>query len=133
MSDLATVHLKQGRSFLRAGDAPRAVELLEKARVLSRTNKDLHRQVLEELASACDAAGLGPEAARWRKQANQLWSTDVATAGMANPYNQPVSPTRASGGQSGPRGLLWAIMIVAIALIVIFAGIAVFALARHTH
>jgi S1-C subfamily serine protease len=127
MSDLATVHLKQGRSFLRAGDSRKAIELLEKARVLSRTNKDLHCRILEELASACEAAGLSSDAARWRDQARRL-GPPPAPARSANPYGQPIYASAPSSSQT-PQ---WAIFLIATMLVLVIAGVAVFAFTLHS-
>jgi S1-C subfamily serine protease len=52
MSDLARTYFLQGRSFLQAGDPQKAVELLERAKVLAGDNRDLERQVLAELVEA---------------------------------------------------------------------------------
>src|SRR5437879_5484496 len=66
MSELASVHLRQGRGFLRAGEPQRAVALLEKARAMARDDRALLRQILPDLADAYDAAGRSGQAGRCR-------------------------------------------------------------------
>lgn len=93
MSHLAEVHYRQARSFMRAGDPRRAVELLEKARVLARNERDLLTRVLEELVSAYEATGQHDKAGAWREQLNRL--IPVAEPPTRKPF-APLNPTRPS-------------------------------------
>lgn len=72
MSELAITHLKQARGFARAGNPLKAVELLEKARVLVRNDADLMARVLEQLADSYDAVGRSEQASRCRAQLSRL-------------------------------------------------------------
>jgi S1-C subfamily serine protease len=64
MSDLAKTFLRQGRSFLQAGDSQKAIELLEKAKVMVGDNRDLEQQVLTELIGAYRSVGKLDQAER---------------------------------------------------------------------
>lgn len=83
MSHLAEVHYRQARSFMRAGDSKRAVELLEKARVLVRNDRDLLARVLEDLVAAYDATGQAAKAALWRDELARLKPAPAAALAVA--------------------------------------------------
>src|SRR5262245_5322509 len=94
MSSLAEIHLRQGRSFLRVGDAGRAVELLEKARALARDDKDMLRAATAELASAYDLVGQHERASRCREQLAQFGGNAGAAAGGEPSEVGPPIPRR---------------------------------------
>ncbi len=68
MSALAITYLRQGRSFIKAGDTFKAVELLNKARVLAGENRPLLAEILQELVDAANSAGQVEQALRYREQ-----------------------------------------------------------------
>jgi S1-C subfamily serine protease len=72
MSSLASLHLRQARTFLRAGDPQRAIELLEKAKAVVRDDIGILREVLDVLASAYQQAGASDKAARCLDQLDRL-------------------------------------------------------------
>jgi S1-C subfamily serine protease len=72
VSSLADIHHRQGRAFLRAGDAQRAVELLEKARALARGDAQLMQEILGDLAEAYEKAGAKEKAKRCGEQLGHL-------------------------------------------------------------
>lgn len=78
MGNLATTYLRQARSFLRAGDPQRAVELLEKARVLTGDDYEVEKQVLQEMAEAYSAVGQYEQANRCRQRLETLFPPSPA-------------------------------------------------------
>jgi S1-C subfamily serine protease len=133
VSQLSQIHLRQARSFMRSGDAPRAVELLEKARALARNDKAMLRDVTTALAEAYSMLGDHERAARCREQLQHYTAAvqeesfsavagaGVSDAGVGSPP-PPLPPgsrgdSRGSVSISGKRpGLskaMWAIIIIA--------------------
>lgn len=97
MPSLAETHLHQGRSFLRSGDARRAVELLERARSLARDDKQVLRDATAELARAYEQVGEHERAGRCREQLEFLPNAASTAAGGVSVATAP------SQGLQGPR------------------------------
>lgn len=116
MSELALTHLRQARSFARAGEPGRAVELLEKARLLSRGDIQLQLQVLAQLAESYDAVGRVEQAARCRDHLSRL--SPPAPMSMSTPPPMIVYPVRTS---SSSRALVY---IAAACVLVLFGIVA---------
>ena len=120
MSNPALTHLRQARGFLRAGNAEKAVDLLEKARLLAGDDRQLQRQVLEELAVACEATGRLAQAQRCRSSADRLAPAESnslhrSTAGAA-PVQLIQSPRRRTSSK-------WLVAGLAMAAVLLIAGI----------
>lgn len=77
MASDSSLYLSQARSFLRQGDVTRALELLERARVLCGADATLLRAILLELSGACQAAGALDRASRYQQMAESLPVTTV--------------------------------------------------------
>lgn len=92
MSELAASHLKQARIVSRAGDNARAVELLEKARVLCGDDARQRALVLANLAELYDAVGREEEAAQCREQLAK--AVPMAMLAPAPPSVAPPAPVR---------------------------------------
>ncbi len=72
MTSQALTLLQQARSFIRAGDAERAADLLRRARMLAGQDSELQYAILTELVGVAGAAGLGDEAVVWQEQLASL-------------------------------------------------------------
>jgi S1-C subfamily serine protease len=77
VNSLAAIHLRQARAFLRAGEAQRAVELLEKARALARDDAQMLQDILGQLAEAYEKAGATEKAKRCGEQLGHLAGRDA--------------------------------------------------------
>ncbi|MCY2928894.1 MAG: trypsin-like peptidase domain-containing protein [Planctomycetota bacterium] len=86
MANLAMTYVRQARSFMREGDPAKALELLEKARVLVRGDREVERQVLEEMAGVCSVLGRHEQASRCRQRLEVLVPSSV-------PVTSAVAPT----------------------------------------
>lgn len=101
---------------MRAGDPQRAVELLEKARVLTGNDYEVEKQVLEEMTEACSAAGRHEQANRCRQRLEALY---------------PPSPAQQSTGEGTitlplVRKRKWpAVLGIMVAILVLLGGAAV--------
>lgn len=81
----ATTYLRQARSFLSAGDPVRAVELLEKARVLVGNDRQLERQVLEAMVQAYQGAGQPEKASRAQQRLDARFPASPASPANDGP------------------------------------------------
>ena len=72
MSEMARTYLRQAKGFLSCGDTQRASELLERAVVLLRGDKNLEREILEYLCQAYDALGKSRQADIYRQRLMRL-------------------------------------------------------------
>src|SRR5689334_17938112 len=115
MSTLSRTHLRQARSFLRVGDAQRAVELLEKARALAREDTTLLREVLSALSDAYSMNGQPDRAARCQEQMRFL-PMPQASQSMHDFVDSVASGSSHSGPwrQRGLRPATW-IALLAVA------------------
>ncbi len=129
MNELAQVHFRQGQAFLLAGDAVRAIALLEKARVLAREDVALEAKVLEVLANAYDSAGEYEMSSRRRAQLDRLPKLQARPLRQQNPQMQATAfapreigdlPSASIAAVHGTRwGIVGAILagiVVAVAL-----------------
>jgi len=116
MSSMAETYLRQGRSFLRAGDASKALELLTKARALAAGNRQLLIAVLQEMVVAADGAGQMEHALRYREQ----------LAALTDRGGLPKDPAgRLAGGRRGNSPRLLAVTLAAAAMVLLTIAIAV--------
>jgi S1-C subfamily serine protease len=101
---------------MRAGDPQRAIELLEKAMVLAGEDDEVVRQILQELAGACSAAGLYEQADRYRQRLEKFCQPSPALQPAGNsPIHLPMASKRR-----------WpAVLGIILAILVLFAGTAI--------
>ena len=115
MGNLATTYLRQARSFLRAGDPQRAIELLEKARVLAGSDYGVKKQVLEEMAEALSAAGRHDQASRCRQRLEAMFPPNAGQqSNDAGAITLPLARTRR-----------WPLILGVLAVILVLLGGAV--------
>jgi S1-C subfamily serine protease len=117
MSSLAETHLRQGRSFLRAGDSRRAVELLEKARALARDDRTVLRAAICELARAYEQVGDAAKAGRCREQLEFLGNEPTQPQGAdSGGASLPMLPTTGRKRRRWPHWATAAMIVVTAAL-----------------
>jgi len=127
MSELATTYLRQARSFLQAGDPQRAMELLERAKVLAGPNRQLEAQVLEAMIEACGALGRHEQAGRYRQRLEAIQP--------ARPPAGPAPEMPILLGAQPVRRRRWPVIVGALAVILVLLGgaIAVTVVIMRTH
>ncbi len=113
MTNLATTRLQQARVHMQAGNAAKAVELLEQARALARGDRQVLVPILRDLAQAYQAMGMSAKADRCTAELG-------AIAPGAMPGVQPPEPIAIES-----RGSIVPIVLVMTLVLLGVAGIAI--------
>jgi S1-C subfamily serine protease len=91
MSELARIQLNQAQQLARAGESFKALEHLEKARVLAGDDMTLRRQVLEQLLSAYQTVGRSQDAQACRDELAQIAPPVAPPPAPGSPAPSPLA------------------------------------------
>src|SRR5438105_2188965 len=125
MSELAKLHLTQAAQLARAGDVDRAIELLEKARVLAAADKSLLARVLAQLAPLYERGGRAGEAGLCRAELARIKPEPVQRAALT-----PPRPAMRARRRRSP--LRWIVGVSAALALLAIVGFAIKWLIRTT-
>ena len=117
MSQQARTYFDQARTFLRAGDARRGMDLLRRANLLCEHDLQLKIAILREMIGVADAAGLADQKSIWSEQlaAHEATLAPPPLTGQAS-----ATPTPTAVRPRSDRRLIW---IIAAAVFVLLIGL----------